>query len=621
MTQVPVFVRVRPLNAREQAEGAQNAWLLGEDSLHCTLPKKDQTNFCVNRVFGNEAMTEDVFDSTSKGIVSHALRGYSGTIFAYGQTSSGKTHTMMGNGGYKGIVQLSLAYLWDEIEGDSEADYIIRCLSLEVYNERLSDLKTNAELRITEEKGKDPVLMSMQDGKQLQPVVVSSAREASQEITSAMDRRQVARTNMSEASSRSHTIFRIQIDRMPKEGENTRSLLQMVDLAGAESMKNTGTDGVRAQEGGNINKSLSALVRVIHSLTSPGRQHIPFRDSKLTRLLRTSLGGNTKTAIICCVTGASSQYDQTVSTLRFAQEAAKVKNDPKRCVIGEGQIPPALRRTLQMMAEAQTAEAREQHKAEVAKLMEDMEQFRQEQERHKSEIQKQLNFEREKRVAAENALVEQGSRKRASTGETPAPKRARLQVEVDRLTQELCESKTELEATTTTHKEQIADLHGKISEHDGHRDEIARLERAYAGVQEEVAQKEAMYVASCEARQTAMKEAEVAQEAMKALQGEMEHLAAQLKEKTLSLEEAQSEGLALKAEYARLEELSLQHQQAAARSADAATKAADANNALQAEMLDINTHKKLLQNEARHFEGEYKRVQEQRMRGERHEYL
>eukprot|EP01064_Diplonema_japonicum_P033815 TRINITY_DN6770_c3_g1_i2.p1 TRINITY_DN6770_c3_g1~~TRINITY_DN6770_c3_g1_i2.p1 ORF type:complete len:1080 (+),score=343.81 TRINITY_DN6770_c3_g1_i2:47-3241(+) len=395
--QVPVFVRVRPLNTREKNNGATDAWALGESSLACKVQGKDTASrFRVNKVFGIESKTEEVFTKSAKEIIAHAIQGWSGTVFAYGQTSSGKTHTMMGSGDEAGIVQLSMNYMWHEIEKDTEADYIVRCTSMEVYNEKLTDLKSGLELEIKEGRNNEPLL------KGEAPVVVSSAEHAILEISSAMNNRHLGKTAMNDQSSRSHTIFRIQIDRIPKATKSaTRSLLHLVDLAGSESIKKTGTAGAAAREGSNINQSLSALVRVIKCLTeskNPG--YVPFRDSKLTRLLKTSLGGNTKTSIICCVTGASDQYDQTVSTLRFAQEASKVKNDPKRCVLAAGEIPPALRKTVQAMAAAQTAEAKEEYRKELDKVISEMEVMKEATAMHA----KMLEDEREKRRAAEAAL-------------------------------------------------------------------------------------------------------------------------------------------------------------------------------------------------------------------------
>ena len=400
--QVPVYVRVRPLNQRELTTGQQSVWSSTEQSMYSELQGKEKNKFHVNQVFGESSETEEVFTKTTKDIIAHAIQGWSGTVFAYGQTSSGKTHTMMGSPDHPGVVQLAMHYMWQEIEKDTDADYIVRCTCMEVYNERLTDLHTGTELDILEAKNSDPVL------KGETPTLVSSAEHAVERISLALEKRHVAKTNMNDQSSRSHTIFRIQIDRMPKSGKSsTRSLLHLVDLAGSESIKKTGTQGTAAREGGNINQSLSALVRVIKCLTEKGKAYVPFRDSKLTRLLKTSLGGNTKTAIICCITTAADQYDQTVSTLRFAQEASKVKNDPKRCLLANGDIPHALRATVQAMASAQSDEIREQYRGQLQALVQEMEQLKSDQEKKQTDYEKMLHDEREKRKAAETALFQQ----------------------------------------------------------------------------------------------------------------------------------------------------------------------------------------------------------------------
>ena len=421
MSEIPVYVRVRPLRDAER----EDAWHLEDASLRCTSAGKDASTYHVNKVFPPNSTNASVFSGAAQEIVSHALQGYSGTVFAYGQTASGKTHTMMGGAGEPGLVQTALGYMYGEMARDTEADYIVRCLAMEVYNERLSCLKTDTELTIKEGRGAEPLVVGVRGGEGASSVVVSSAEEATSKLETAMSRRHVRKTKMNDQSSRSHTIFRLQIDRLPKGGAgrkasrstNTSSILHLVDLAGAESMKKTGATGAAVREGSNINKSLSALVRVIHCLTGgKDGEYIPFRDSKLTRLLKTSLGGNTKTAIVCCVTPATGQYDQTASTLRFAQQASKVKNDPKKCVLS-GEIPPALRRTLQAMAEAQTAEAREEHKRDVAQLMEQMEALRQEAQQ-KEETARLLESERAKRRAAESALREEQDRNRQTRSPT-----------------------------------------------------------------------------------------------------------------------------------------------------------------------------------------------------------
>eukprot|EP00659_Diplonema_papillatum_P011896 gene11896-18351_t len=411
--QVPVFVRVRPLNSREEANGERAVWDLTENSLSCSMTGKDTTSsFSVNKVFEQTSNTAEVFTRAAKDIVAHALQGWSGTVFAYGQTSSGKTHTMMGSGDEPGVVQMSMDYMWQQIDKDAEADYVVRCTCMEVYNERLTDLKTGVELEIKEGKNREPVLAGEA------PVVVSSSKNATAEIERAMERRHMGSTNMNNTSSRSHTIFRVQIDRMPKTSKAaTRSLLHLVDLAGSENVKKAGTSGQSAREGSNINQSLSALVRVIKCLTeSKAGGFIPFRDSKLTRLLKASLGGNTKTSVICCVTAASGQYDQTVSTLRFAQEASKVKNDPKRCLLQNGEIPAALRKTVQALAAAQTEQAQAQYRDQLAAMMGEMEKLRAEQLQKTEEIERSLANEREKRKAAESALFLRESRENGAPG-------------------------------------------------------------------------------------------------------------------------------------------------------------------------------------------------------------
>ncbi|XP_010214759.1 PREDICTED: kinesin-like protein KIF15 [Tinamus guttatus] len=287
-----------------------------------------------------ETTQESVFSSVAKSIVESCMNGYNGTIFAYGQTGSGKTFTMMGPSdsdnfthSLRGVIPRSFEYLFFLIEREKEKagngkSFLCKCSFIEIYNEQIFDLLDSASAGLfLREHIKKGVFV---DGAVEQ--VLSSAAEAYQVLTMGWRNRRVASTSMNRESSRSHAVFTITVESMEKNNEivNIRSsLLNLVDLAGSERQKDTHTEGLRLKEAGNINRSLSCLGQVITALVDVGngkQRHICYRDSKLTFLLRDSLGGNAKTCIIANVHPGSRCFGETLSTLNFAQRAKLIKN-------------------------------------------------------------------------------------------------------------------------------------------------------------------------------------------------------------------------------------------------------------------------------------------------------
>ncbi|XP_074842189.1 kinesin-like protein KIF15 [Carettochelys insculpta] len=289
---------------------------------------------------------ESVFSSVAKNIVESCMNGYNGTIFAYGQTGSGKTFTMMGPSesddfthNLRGVIPRSFEYLFFLIEREKEKagvgkSFLCKCSFIEVYNEQIFDLldSASAGLFLREHIKKGVFVVGAVEQ------VLSSAAEAYQVLTMGWRNRRVASTSMNRESSRSHAVFTITVESMEKNNEmvNIRSSqLNLVDLAGSERQKDTHAEGVRLKEAGNINRSLSCLGQVITALVDVGngkQRHICYRDSKLTFLLRDSLGGNAKTCIIANVHPGSRCFGETLSTLNFAQRAKLIKN---KAVINE----------------------------------------------------------------------------------------------------------------------------------------------------------------------------------------------------------------------------------------------------------------------------------------------
>ncbi|CAH2021320.1 unnamed protein product [Acanthoscelides obtectus] len=262
----------------------------------------------------------DVYGSVVKPLVDSFMEGFNATIFAYGQTSSGKTHTILGNKTDPGLFQLVSNQLFQHVADQVDKRYLIRCSYIEIYNEKINDLldKSNQGLTIREDI-KGNVLLDAREA------VVDNVDKVMENMMQGNKIRRVAATRMNERSSRSHTIFRIILeskDANQKDGPVHISYLNLMDLAGSERVSLTKAAGERLKEGANINKSLSVLGNVIRQL-SEGKEFISYRDSKLTRLLSQALGGNAKSLIIGNVTLAAEE--ETRSTPEFAQSTKTVK--------------------------------------------------------------------------------------------------------------------------------------------------------------------------------------------------------------------------------------------------------------------------------------------------------
>ncbi|CAH2019629.1 unnamed protein product, partial [Acanthoscelides obtectus] len=264
-------------------------------------------------IIGNQECTNsDVYGSVVKPLVDSFMEGFNATIFAYGQTSSGKTHTILGNKTDPGLFQLVSNQLFQHVADQVDKRYLIRCSYIEIYNEKINDLldKSNQGLTIREDI-KGNVLLDAREA------VVDNVDKVMENMMQGNKIRRVAATRMNERSSRSHTIFRIILeskDANQKDGPVHISYLNLMDLAGSERVSLTKAAGERLKEGANINKSLSVLGNVIRQL-SEGKEFISYRDSKLTRLLSQALGGNAKSLIIGNECTNSDVYGSVVKPL------------------------------------------------------------------------------------------------------------------------------------------------------------------------------------------------------------------------------------------------------------------------------------------------------------------
>ncbi|XP_062055782.1 centromere-associated protein E isoform X2 [Lepus europaeus] len=327
---VAVCVRVRPLNSREEelGEATQVYWKTDNNAIYQVDGSK---SFSFDRVFHSNETTKNVYEEIAVPIIDSAIQGYNGTIFAYGQTASGKTHTMMGSEDCLGVIPRAIHDIFQKIKKFPDREFLLRVSYMEIYNETITDLLCNTEkmkpLIIREDINRNVYVADLTEE------VVYTSEMALKWITKGEKNRHYGITKMNQRSSRSHTIFRMILESREKgepsncEGSIKVSHLNLVDLAGSERAAQTGAEGVRLKEGCNINRSLFILGQVIKKL-SDGQVggFINYRDSKLTRILQNSLGGNAKTRIICTITPVS--FDETLTTLQFASTAKYMKNTP-----------------------------------------------------------------------------------------------------------------------------------------------------------------------------------------------------------------------------------------------------------------------------------------------------
>uniref|UniRef100_A0AAQ4NQD8 Kinesin-like protein n=1 Tax=Gasterosteus aculeatus aculeatus TaxID=481459 RepID=A0AAQ4NQD8_GASAC len=316
-----VMCRFRPLNDAERSRGDKYIPKFNGEETVVGKP------YVFDRVLPPNTEQVQVYDTCARQIVNDVLGGYNGTIFAYGQTASGKTHTMEGilhDPHLMGIIPRISRDIFDHIYSmDENLEFHIKVSYFEIYLDKIRDLldvsKTN--LSVHEDKNRVPFVKGCTER------FVSSPDEVMDVIDEGKANRHVAVTNMNEHSSRSHSIFLINIKQENMETELKLSgKLYLVDLAGSEKVSKTGAEGSVLDEAKNINKSLSALGNVISALSEGTKTHVPYRDSKMTRILQDSLGGNCRTTIIICCSPSVYNEAETKSTLMFGQRAKTIKN-------------------------------------------------------------------------------------------------------------------------------------------------------------------------------------------------------------------------------------------------------------------------------------------------------
>ena len=366
---VKVAVRVRPFNTREKDNNCTCCIEMTETQTSIKDELGQPKTFTFDHSFwshdsyielengylspddsGKYTDQKIVFDTLGKQILDNAWEGYHCCLFAYGQTGSGKSYSMVGYGANKGIVPISCEEIFKRISEnkDPQIHYEVEVSMLEIYNEKVQDLLVPINKR-------PPTGLKIRESKALGVFVadltkypVSSYEEISNKMDEGYQNRTIGSTLMNSTSSRAHTIVTIEFKQVNTQGKlksEKLSKINLVDLAGSERANSTGATGARLKEGCNINKSLLVLGNVINTLADKAlgkKKDVlpPYRDSALTRILQNALGGNSKTVMICALSPASINYEETLSTLRYADRAKKIQN---KAVVNESEHDKVVR--------------------------------------------------------------------------------------------------------------------------------------------------------------------------------------------------------------------------------------------------------------------------------------
>lgn len=352
---VRVYVRIRPLNQKEKDADQKMEWKYTDTAI-VEDTQNGQRQYAYDACFGVDSSNKETYEKVGRPVVIKAMEGFNGTVFTYGQTGSGKTWTMRGCDSDPGMMILCIRDIFEFIKTHVDKRFLLKVSYMEVYNEEINDLlnndkETNCNLKITSEDAARGAVIG-----NLQEVPVTTPAEFMDVLHKGESNRSYASTSMNDNSSRSHVIYRVAITIFDIDDEDAEggagggvsdsedlgrvSYMNLVDLAGSERQKSTKTTGVTLKEGANINKSLLALGAVINKLGEASKMKkgqkpvfIPYRDSKLTRILKQSLGGNTLTSILCAISPAPMFREETVSTLKFGQLCKLIKNQVSSNVV------------------------------------------------------------------------------------------------------------------------------------------------------------------------------------------------------------------------------------------------------------------------------------------------
>ncbi|KAL1535115.1 serine/threonine-protein kinase KIN2 [Salvia divinorum] len=330
MSGIRVCAVFRPLNSKEKTYHGDSISIRGIDSESFVFKdeKDEETEFRFDKVFFPGSEQADIYEVLALPIVKAAASGANGAVITYGQTGAGKTYSMEGSNiiqcdeKHKGLLPRVVDGIFNAIKSsDDIVKYTVKLSMVEIYMERVRDLfdRSKDNLQIKENKMQGIFVNGVTE------ISISDSAEALLALSTGIANRAVGETQMNIASSRSHCIY-IYVICQEIRKERRHGKLILVDLAGSEKAEKTGAEGRVLEEAKTINRSLSALGNVISALSSPGRgSHIPYRDSKLTRILQDALGGNSQTALLCCCSPSPSNASETLSTLRFGARAQHIK--------------------------------------------------------------------------------------------------------------------------------------------------------------------------------------------------------------------------------------------------------------------------------------------------------
>ncbi|KAI7747332.1 hypothetical protein M8C21_016615 [Ambrosia artemisiifolia] len=329
-----VCVRVRPMNAKEIAKNDSSDWECVSNNTiiyknAVTERSKHPNAYTFDRVYGSDSKTRQVYEEGVKRVALSSINGINSSIFAYGQTSSGKTYTM------NGITQYAISDIFDHINKQIDREFVLKFSAIEIYNECVKDLLSadGTPLRLLDDPEKGTVVDKLTE------IHLEDWTHLMELLAVCEAQRKIGETSLNEVSSRSHQIIRLTIESTANEfslndsASTLTATVNFVDLAGSERASQTLAAGKRLKEGGHINRSLLTLGTVVRKLSKARNSHIPYRDSKLTRILQNSLGGNAKTAIICTLSPAHTHLEQSRNTLLFAMCAKDVKSSAQVNVV------------------------------------------------------------------------------------------------------------------------------------------------------------------------------------------------------------------------------------------------------------------------------------------------
>lgn len=334
---IRVIVRCRPMNEKEKKLAYVNVVNIDAkrrcvELSGCKTEKQNELTskvFSLDDVYDDKSKTKEIFVENTCPLVNAVLNGFNGTIFAYGQSGAGKTFTMEGQDLEKGIIPLTFEEIFFHISNSSDVQFLVRASFIEIYQDEIRDLiAKNSKKRCTLRQNKDTGVYI----ENVTTFVCKNVEQMKKLMKMGKQNRSTGATDLNLRSSRSHAIFTITVEITdtggPCKGRLRVGKLNLVDLAGSERQSKTSSEGQRLKEASKINLSLSALGNVIFALSENKNQYIPYRDSKLTRLLKDSLGGNSKTLIIANIGPSSSNYEESLNTLRFASRARQITNKP-----------------------------------------------------------------------------------------------------------------------------------------------------------------------------------------------------------------------------------------------------------------------------------------------------